>query len=116
MKTEALANIDPQTMEENAAAAESVLKAMANRTRLLILCHLARGEMSVSQLNEQVPLSQSALSQHLARLRQDGMVKTRRAAQSIYYSLNQGLPAQIIAVLYSHYCLEKGEEDETQVQ
>jgi DNA-binding transcriptional ArsR family regulator len=111
MIKEALANIDTQAVEANASAAEKVLKAMANRQRLLILCHLARGEMSVSQLNEQIPLSQSALSQHLARLRQDGMVKTRREAQSIYYSLKQGLPARIISVLYSHYCLEEAGEE-----
>lgn len=64
-----------------------LLKAMANARRLEILCHLAETEMSVSALEAQVNLSQSALSQHLARLRRDRLVKTKRNAQSIIYSI-----------------------------
>ena len=67
--------------------ASALLKAMSNERRLLILCHLAEGERSVGELEALVGLSQSALSQHLARLRRDRLVRTRRAAQSIIYSL-----------------------------
>ena len=68
---------DLDTMREHAHEAAQLLKALANENRLLLLCTLAQGELSVGQLNEQVALSQSALSQHLALLRRDGLVKTR---------------------------------------
>ncbi|WP_229819622.1 ArsR/SmtB family transcription factor [Kushneria pakistanensis] len=64
-----------------------LLKAMANENRLRILCLLREGEMSVSELNSKLDLSQSALSQHLAVLRREELVNTRRASQTIYYSL-----------------------------
>ncbi len=70
-----------------ARRASTLLKAMSNERRLLILCHLAEGERSVGELESLVGLSQSALSQHLARLRRDRVVRTRRSAQSIIYSL-----------------------------
>ncbi len=95
---------DIELIKENAEKAASLLKALANKQRLMILCNLARGEMSVSMLNNQLDLSQSALSQHLARLRQDELVDTRRDAQTIYYSLKPGLASQIIALFYHHYC------------
>ena len=72
----------------SARRASTLLKAMSNERRLLILCHLAEGERSVGELETLVGLSQSALSQHLARLRRDRLVRTRRAAQSIIYSLD----------------------------
>ena len=75
------------TVEQNYEQASALLKAMSNPHRLLVLCHLARGEKCVGELETIVGLSQSALSQHLARLRHDGVVKTRRDAQTIYYSL-----------------------------
>lgn len=75
------------TVEQNYEQASALLKAMSNPHRLLVLCHLARGEKCVGELESIVGLSQSALSQHLARLRHDGVVKTRRDAQTIYYSL-----------------------------
>lgn len=75
------------TVEKNHEQASALLKAMSNPHRLLVLCHLARGEKCVGELEEIVGLSQSALSQHLARLRHDSVVKTRRDAQTIYYSL-----------------------------
>ena len=67
-----------QDMQEHAADAASLMKALGNESRLMILCLLTEGERSVSDLNEIIPLSQSALSQQLARLRQQGLVKTRR--------------------------------------
>src|SRR5262249_12530028 len=70
--------------------ASALLKAMSNERRLLILCHLAEGERSVGELETLVGLSQSALSQHLARMRRDRLVRTRRAAHSILYSLAGG--------------------------
>ncbi len=72
----------------SARRASTLLKAMSNERRLLILCHLAEGERSVGELESLVGLSQSALSQHLARLRRDRVVRTRRSAQSIIYSLD----------------------------
>lgn len=81
-----------------------MLKALSNENRLLILCHLGNGEMSVGQIQQVIGLSQSALSQHLARLRQDDLVKTRRVSQTIYYSLKGEAASRIIQVLYELYC------------
>ena len=72
---------------ENAEEAERFLRAMANRNRLMVLCSLVPGELSVSALLDRVPLSQSALSQHLAVLRNQGLVETRREAQTIHYRI-----------------------------
>jgi DNA-binding transcriptional ArsR family regulator len=91
-------------MQEHAESASSLLKAMANPHRMLILCLLAEGELSVGTLNERIPLSQSALSQHLAVLRADGLVATRREAQTIYYSVHPGPALDVIRVLHAHYC------------
>ncbi len=87
-----------------AARAEGLLKAMGNRYRLMILCELHRGEQSVSALQEAVGLSQSALSQHLARMRADSLVKTRREAQTIYYSLASEEAARFIGLMYDMFC------------
>jgi DNA-binding transcriptional ArsR family regulator len=95
-------NIDE--MQAHASEAADLLKALANETRLLILCSLAKQEMSVGELNERVDISQSALSQHLAVLRRDALVKTRRDSQTIFYSLADGRSAKIIEVLHQLYC------------
>jgi DNA-binding transcriptional ArsR family regulator len=87
-----------------AAEAENFLKAMANRHRLMIMCELHKGECHVSALRDAVGLSQSSLSQHLSRLREDDLVKTRRDAQTIYYSLSNPNVASLIALLYEFYC------------
>ena len=87
-----------------AAEAENFLKAMANRHRLMIMCELHKGERPVSALQEAVGLSQSSLSQHLSRLREGDLVKTRRDAQTIYYSLGNPNVASLIALLYEFYC------------
>ena len=76
---------DPVVMAGGAEEAARILRAMANENRLMVLCCLGRGELSVSELLERIPLSQSALSQHLAMLRKEGVVDTRREAQAIYY-------------------------------
>jgi ArsR family transcriptional regulator, virulence genes transcriptional regulator len=88
----------------HARSAAGLLKAMANPHRLQILCALADGELSVGALNGRIRLSQSALSQHLALLRDDGLVTTRRDAQTIFYSLRAGPAPDVIRVLYGHYC------------
>ena len=93
-----------EDMRTHAGDAAQLLKALANDNRLMILCVLAENEASVSQLNERIDLSQSALSQHLALLRRDGLVKTRRASQTIYYSLVSGPAMQLIALLHDIYC------------
>lgn len=91
-------------MTEQAEAAAELLKAMANPQRLRVLCLLAEGERSVGEINAAVALSQSALSQHLAVLREQGLVQTRREAQSIRYSLGDGPVARLIRALHDIYC------------
>lgn len=92
------------TMDAHAQVAADLLKALANSYRLRILCALAEGELSVNALNAQIPLSQSALSQHLAVLRKDGLVATRRASQTIYYRVMPGPALDLIQVLHAHFC------------
>ena len=91
-------------MEAHATDAAGIMKALGNESRLMILCILAEGEQSVGELNEIIPLSQSALSQQLARLRTHGLVETRRESQSIFYSLAQGPAEKIIHLLHDIYC------------
>ena len=79
-----------EQMREHAPNAAGLMKALGNESRLMILCTLAEGERSVGELNALIPLSQSALSQQLARLRQQGLVRTRRESQTIHYSLAEG--------------------------
>ena len=91
-------------MQPYALKAAELLKALANEQRLMILCHLIQEPLSVGQLNERVPLSQSALSQHLAVLRESGIVQTKREAQSVWYSLPAGVVRRLIAVLHGEFC------------
>jgi len=93
-----------ERMSDHAADAAGLLKALGNESRLMILCVLADGERSVGDLNDRIPLSQSALSQQLARLRMQGLVKTRRESQTIYYSLAEGPTNRIIPLLHDIYC------------
>ena len=94
-------------MQEGAAQAAALLRAVGNEHRLLVLCLLlAHEEMTVGALLEQVTLSQSALSQHLARLREAGVVLTRRAAQQIFYALPPGPVTAVMATLHRVYCEE----------
>ena len=93
-----------EALQTQAGKAVGLLKALANENRLLILCHLQGGELSVGEINERLGLSQSALSQHLAILRQDGLVATRKSAQTVYYSLNSEEVRAEIAVLHGLYC------------
>lgn len=91
-------------MRSNAQQAAQLMKALANESRLMILCSLDGKELSVTELNQNVGLSQSSLSQHLALLRRDGLVKTRRDSQTIYYSLSGDRASKIIATLHELFC------------
>lgn len=92
-------------LEARAGEVAQLLKLLANERRLLILCHLiARKEMTVGALNEAVDLSQSALSQHLAKLREDGLVAFRRESQTIYYRVADPKVARLIEVLKDLFC------------
>ncbi len=93
-----------EQMREHAPDAAGLMKALGNESRLMILCTLAESERSVGDLNAMIPLSQSALSQQLARLRQQGLVHTRRESQTIYYSLAEGPADRIIHLLHDIYC------------
>lgn len=97
-------SLDLPAMEDHAYEAARLLKAMSNEHRLLILCHLAEGEASVGELNDRVELSQSSLSQHLAVLRQCGLVETRRESQTIHYRLADGPAFEVMRTLYEQYC------------
>lgn len=95
---------DLATMQAHAGEAAQLLKALANERRLQVLCLLAGGERSVGEINELLELSQSALSQHLAVLRDEHLVRTRREAQTIHYSLMPGPAAAVIETLHRFYC------------
>jgi DNA-binding transcriptional ArsR family regulator len=91
-------------LEKNAHKACDLLAGMANTSRLMILCQLAGSEKSVSELQPLIGLSQSALSQHLAVLRRKHLVRTRRAGQSVYYSLASGEAAAVMSTLHAQFC------------
>lgn len=93
-----------EQLEENAARACDLLKAMANPARLMVLCQIASGEKSVGELEEAVGLSQSGLSQHLAVLRNKNLVTTRRDGQTIFYSLSSQEAAAVMSTLYEVFC------------
>lgn len=93
----------------SAADAAAFLKLLANEHRLLVLCYLEEeGELTVGQLTQRVGLSQSALSQHLSRLRADGLAATRREAQTIYYRVADAKTEQVLRLLHDLFCPELG--------
>jgi DNA-binding transcriptional ArsR family regulator len=96
---------DIAQLERNARRASALLKAIGNERRLMILCQLVRlGEASVGELANLVGLGQSALSQHLARLRREHVVATRRDGQTIYYSLVDGEAVTVMNALHAAFC------------
>ena len=95
---------DLEQLAEHAQEAAALLKQLSNQHRLMILCSLIDRELSVTELNSRTNLSQSALSQHLASLRNAGLVQTRREAQTIFYQLQGNEAIQVIRVLKSIYC------------
>lgn len=100
-----LSNSDREFMQDGAAKAAALLRAMGNENRLLVLCLLIEhGEMSVGALLEHIPLSQSALSQHLAKMREEGLISYRRESQTLYYHIeNQNVEA-LVATLKTLFC------------
>ena len=95
---------DLRNLPAAAAEAAALLRLLGNDQRLLILCHLAEQELSVGALQQRMELSQSALSQHLARLREMDLVRTRREGQAIHYSLAEGPVRPLMATLHSLFC------------
>lgn len=93
-----------EQMQRHAGDAAGLMKALGNESRLMILCSLTEGEASVGELNKRIALSQSALSQQLARLRRAGLVTTRRDSQTIFYSLCPGPVERVIQLLHDIYC------------
>jgi DNA-binding transcriptional ArsR family regulator len=100
----ALNRKDIAKLQRKAEAAAGLLKLIANETRLQILCQLVGSERAVNELEDRLGLRQSALSQHLAILRRERIVKTRREAQFVYYSLASPEASQILATLFAIYC------------
>lgn len=99
-----LARFDLSLFEESAGRAAHLLRLLANERRLMILCQLVDGELSVGALQQRVGLSQSALSQHLALLREEGVLTTRRASQTIYYSVADHSALRVIQTLAELFC------------
>lgn len=95
---------DMERMAKNAQRASNFLKAISHEGRLMILCHLASGEKSVTELEELLSARQAAVSQQLTRLRLEGLVKPRREGKAIYYSLTDDRPRQIMEVVYDLFC------------
>lgn len=91
-------------LSENAEMAAGYLKALAHRGRLMILCHLTQTEKSVGELEKLLGIRQAAVSQLLARLREDGLVKTRRDGKTIFYSLADEDTRSVIELLYNKFC------------
>ncbi|GAB5435435.1 ArsR/SmtB family transcription factor [Falsiruegeria mediterranea] len=95
---------DMERMMQNAQQASNFLKAISHEGRLMILCHLATGEKSVTELEELLSARQAAVSQQLSRLRLEGLVTPRRDGKTIYYSLTDDRPKQIMEVVYDLFC------------
>lgn len=94
----------PEEMAENAQSAAAYLKTLAHEGRLMILCHLGSGEKSVGELEDLLNIRQAAVSQMLARLREEGLVEPRREGKTIYYSLADTKTEQVIGLLYNLFC------------
>jgi DNA-binding transcriptional ArsR family regulator len=97
-------NIRKEAMVESAGRASELLKSLANRHRLLIVCQLVEDERSVGQLGEFLGIRDSTVSQHLALLRKDGIVSTRREGQTIWYSISSVPAREVLETLYKVYC------------
>ena len=93
-----------EAMSRNASRAEAMLKLLANAKRLMILCHIVKQEKSVGELSELVDLSQSALSQHLTRMHQQGLIEKEKRGQMVYYSISNHEVEAILSTLYLIYC------------
>jgi len=98
---------DLEKMMESATEASNFLKAISHEGRLMILCHLATGEKSVTELEDLLSARQAAVSQQLARLRLEGLVTPRRDGKTIFYRLTDDKPRQIIDLVYDMFCAKK---------
>mgnify|MGYP006080704567 CR=1 FL=1 len=96
--------MDISTLQDNASTVAAILQQLGNENRLMIACTLIDNEMSVGELNKLIPLSQSALSQHLANLRKANLVSTRRQGQTIYYSMASAEVKQLMLALKQIFC------------
>ena len=103
-REDVVSGINLAELQSRALRATGLLKAMSNPVRLMVLCQLAEGEKSVGELEGVARVSQSALSQHLALLRQRGLVRARRAGQTIFYSIDGSEAPALLAALYEVYC------------
>jgi ArsR family transcriptional regulator, virulence genes transcriptional regulator len=95
---------DLKAMRKHSADAAAMMRALSHEARLRVLCDLVGGERMAGELVERSGLSQSALSQHLAKLREEGLVATRREGQSVFYRIADPRAARILGVLYEIYC------------
>ncbi|MDG3443204.1 ArsR/SmtB family transcription factor [Nitrospirillum amazonense] len=95
---------DPSSLEARAAEAEAFLRSLASRHRLMILCALVQGEMTVGALGQHLGLAQSNLSQHLAKLRDEGLVATRREGTVIHYRIGSDKVRPMLEALYALFC------------
>ena len=100
------AQIDPRRMASAAQKASELMKTLGHKDRLMVLCHLTSGEKSVGELAALLDIPQSPLSQHLARMRKESLVTTRREAQTIYYSIASGEAARFVELMHEIYCKE----------
>jgi DNA-binding transcriptional ArsR family regulator len=100
--------IDPRRMASAAQKASELMKTLGHKDRLMVLCHLTVGEKSVGELARLLDIPQSPLSQHLARMRKESLVTTRREAQTIYYSIASGEAARIVGLMHELYCSGDG--------
>lgn len=104
--------MDIATFEAKAGEVAGLLKAMANGRRLMMLCKLVEhDEMTVGDLAREVALSQSALSQHLAKMREEGLVTFRRESQTLWYRIADARTARLLATLYDLYCKDESDGD-----
>lgn len=107
------ANLDVADFEASAGEAARLLRALGNEKRLMILCQLSDGERSVGELLPTVGLSQSALSQHLAVLREEGLVATRREARTIWYRIADPAALKVVATLAEIFCPMEPRHDQS---
>jgi DNA-binding transcriptional ArsR family regulator len=100
----AQATLDPAVLRKAADGACRLLKALSNPDRLLLLCHLAQGEMRVGELEETTGIAQPTLSQQLGVLREEGLVSNRREGKNIHYSIDSEQALAVMTVLYEQFC------------
>ncbi|HQT59576.1 MULTISPECIES: metalloregulator ArsR/SmtB family transcription factor [unclassified Acidiphilium] len=104
MAVDSETEIELDAMMQNATTAAQFLRCIANPHRLMVLCHLTHGEASVGQLERELGIRQAHLSQQLARLRQDGLVTTRRDSRTIYYALGSDAARDLVGLIYRLFC------------